>query len=385
MTLKLQPADLALPVARVLGKPAIEILDWQSAPMTGGGGSTYAGGIGIYRVAGTARDHAEIHHWSMILKMASGASPTAGQEPSARNYWRREAVAYQSGVLGALPGAQFAAPRCWAVQDRAESETWIWLEEIQPSARVWSLEDYHQAARHLGQFNGAYLAGHPLPVAQPWMTRGRTRVWMEFARTCLDQLPQWAQAPLVRRWFGRDGLERILNLWDHCPQLLAAFERLPVCYCHHDAHRRNLLVRERTDGTPETVAIDWVLTGFGRIGEEAGVTMSVSLELLEVAANQAQALDQAVFSGYIDGLQDAGWAGDVRLARLGYTVNGCFGSILGNFYFLEFMQTAEGIAFLESFVGQSLAVMVEQWAETLPFCLDRYEEALALAALGLDA
>lgn len=148
-----------------------------------------------------------------------------------------------------------------------------------------------------------------------------------FVRTCLDQIQQWAQAPLVQRWFGREGLERILDLWNHCPQLLSAFEGLTVCYCHHDAHRRNLLVRERNDGSKETVAIDWALTGFGRIGEEAGVTMTVSLELLEVAASQAQALDQAVFSRYIAGLQDAGWVGDVRLACLGYTVNACFGSI----------------------------------------------------------
>jgi len=55
-------------------------------------------------VPATAQAGDGIHHWSMILKMASGASPTAGHEPGARNYWRREAVAYQSGLLGALPG-----------------------------------------------------------------------------------------------------------------------------------------------------------------------------------------------------------------------------------------------------------------------------------------
>ena len=382
MTLELQPTELATPVARALGKSTVDILDWHSTPLTGGG-STYAGGTGIYRVAGPAQAGDGIHHWSMILKMASGASPTAGHEPGARNYWRREAIAYQSGLLGALPGEHLVAPHCWAVQDRPGDESWIWLEEIQSSNGAWSLDRYHQAARHLGQFNGAYLAGYPLPVAQPWMTRGRTRVWIEFTRTCIDQIHQWAEAPLVRRWFGPNGLERILDLWSHCPQLLAAFERLPVCYCHHDAHRRNLLERQRPDGTTETVAIDWALTGFGRIGEEAGVTMTASLELMEIAANQAQELDQAVFSGYIDGLHDAGWAGDVRLARLGYTVNACLGTVLGNFYFLEAMQTAAGITFLEAFIGQPLAVMIEQWAETLPFCLDRYDEALALAERGL--
>lgn len=40
MTLKLQPTDLVLPVAQALNKPAVEILDWQSTPLTGGG-STY--------------------------------------------------------------------------------------------------------------------------------------------------------------------------------------------------------------------------------------------------------------------------------------------------------------------------------------------------------
>jgi hypothetical protein len=100
--LKLQSTELTTPVAEALGKPIVEILDWHCAPLTSGG-STYSGGTGIYRVARTARSHEGIHRWSMMLKMASGASPSAGHEPTARNSWRREAVAYQSGLLGRCP------------------------------------------------------------------------------------------------------------------------------------------------------------------------------------------------------------------------------------------------------------------------------------------
>jgi hypothetical protein len=235
------------------------------------------------------------------------------------------------------------------------------------------------AARHLGQFNGAYLAGHPLPPAQPWMLWGRTRQWIEFIRPIAARSRQWEETPLAHRWFGRNGLDRTLRLWSQVETLLQVFERLPVCYCHHDAFRRNLLDRTRGDGSSETVAIDWALTGYGRIGEEIGVTVAVALEFLDVPAAQARELDQVVFAGYSDGLRDAGWRGDVRLARFGCAVNALVVTgLMWNLFFLENAQNSEGIAMLEGISNQPFDLIIEQYAEMLPFLLDLGEEALTL-------
>jgi hypothetical protein len=61
-------------------------------------------------------------------------------------------------------------------------------------------------------------------------------------------------------------LDRIEQFWGQRHDLLRALDHLPVCFCHHDAFRRNLLARN----VAETVAIDWSYTGFGAVGEESG-------------------------------------------------------------------------------------------------------------------
>lgn len=377
MSLNLLTADIAPIVARAFGKPSVEIVEWDSQPLSSGG-SQVVGGLGIQRIAGVARHDTGLAPWSLVVKASKGGSEMASEDPAAWNYWKREVLAYQSGLLDHLPGG-IVAPRCYAVQEQVDGAFWLWLEEIQSQPGDWTMARHGLAARHLGQFNGAYLAGHPLPPAQPWMLWGRTRQWVEFVRPYAERSQQWADTPLARRWFGRDGLDRTLMLWSQVDRLLHAFERLPVCYCHHDAFRRNLLDRQRGDGSSETVAIDWALTGPGRIGEEIGVTTSVALEFLDVPASRAYDLDQAVFTGYLDGLHDAGWRGDALLARLGCTVNALIVTgLLWNLFFLETAQQPEGVAMLEGFVHRPFEQIIEQYAEILPFLLDLGDEALAL-------
>lgn len=376
MSLNLQTADLAPIVARALGKASVEIVEWKSQPLSAGG-SRVAGGLGIQRVTGVAHHDGGLLPWSVIVKALKGGSEMASEDPAAWNYWKREVLVYGSGLLDHLPGG-LVAPRCYAVQEQPNGEFWLWLEEIQSPPSVWAMARHELAARHLGQFNGAYLAGHPLPPAQPWMTWGRTRQWTDEVRPFAERSQQWADTPLARRWFGRDGLDRTLKLWSQVEPLLQAFERLPVCYCHHDAFRRNLLDRTLPDGSSETVAIDWSITGFGRIGEEIGVMTSVDLGFFEVPASQAQELDQAVFAGYIDGLRDAGWRGDERLARLGCTVNAVILNGLSRLYFLEILQKPEETDMLAGVINRPFEAIIEQWAEMLPFILGLGDEAVAL-------
>ena len=47
--------------------------------------------------------------------------------------------------------------------------------------------------------------------------------------------------------------------------------------------------------------------------------LGFSLGTMVVDADQAPTLDQAIFDGYQQGLQDAGWRGSPELVRLGYT------------------------------------------------------------------
>ncbi|UCC63635.1 MAG: hypothetical protein JSV36_00825, partial [Anaerolineae bacterium] len=89
--------------------------------------------------------------------------------------------------------------------------------------------------------------------------------------------------------------------------------------CHLDAFRRNLFVRRRADGRDQTVAIDWAFVGTGAIGEEIEPLVNRSLGFFEVELARARELNDIVIGGYLDGLRDAGWQGDPRRVRLGYT------------------------------------------------------------------
>jgi hypothetical protein len=148
------------------GSAAIERYQVQSLSASSG-----AATAGVYRVSGTANDRDIRRDWALVLKIIRPAA--AAWNPAAREidhpiYWKREALAYQSGMLDDLPGG-IAAPRCLAIEERADESCWLWLEQVEDSyGSRWPLAQYAQAARALGRFNGAYLAGRALP-AYPWL------------------------------------------------------------------------------------------------------------------------------------------------------------------------------------------------------------------------
>jgi hypothetical protein len=377
----LQPSELIALVSQAIGQPCDELLAWQSQPITAVATRSATGEPGVFRLSGMARTTTRVQPWSLILKVISGSAQIYNNpDPAAWNYWKREALVYQSGLLAELPGA-LSAPRCYVVTQRAEDEFWLWLEDIHALATEWTMAHHALAARHLGQFNGAYLAGYPLPASHPWLSWGRVQEWLAMAEPLVEQCHQYAETPVARRLFVGDAWERTLRLWAMRQPLLAAFERLPICFCHHDAYRRNLLLRTTGDGQTATVAIDWGITGFGRVGEDAGMTTAVGLGFLEVPSHQARELDQAVFTGYIDGLREAGWRGDMRLARFGYAVNAAtVEGIVWMMHCLEQLQTPEGVSGLEAIVGHPADTMIDAWATMQPFLLDLGEEALTLLA-----
>jgi hypothetical protein len=104
-------------------------------------------------------------------------------DPSDWDYWKREALAYEAGLLVDLADG-FVAPRCYGIRDLGQDHVAIWLEDIVGSGPSrWPLERYGLAARHLGRFNGAYLTGRRLP-GWPWLSVGRVRQWLARGRPC---------------------------------------------------------------------------------------------------------------------------------------------------------------------------------------------------------
>jgi hypothetical protein len=140
------PADLTNLVRQAFGAPTLDIVEWTCRMLHGGVQSG-----GVYRFEGTARRQAEHVGWSVVLKVLPAAPESA--DPSFGVYWKREALAYQSGLLANLPGG-LAAPGCFAVVQYPNA-IGIWLEDVGDGARSnWSLERFGLAARHLGTCQG---------------------------------------------------------------------------------------------------------------------------------------------------------------------------------------------------------------------------------------
>jgi hypothetical protein len=169
----------------------------------------------------------------------------------------------------------------------------------------------------LGHFNGAYLVDRPLP-SWTWLSSGWLRHNIETSASALPLLRDSLDHPLVRRWLPGRASDRLFRLWEERDLYLDALDRLPQTLCHLDLFRRNLFARRTADGDYESVAVDWAFAGRGAVGEELVSLVLASFIFYEVGLDKAQAIEQIVFEGYLEGLRDAGWRGDSRQVRLGY-------------------------------------------------------------------
>ena len=219
-------------VRRALSTDQVEVLERSCQPIGGGFSEAL-----IYRFAGQARTPDGLMPWSLILKALSPAS-TTNQEPASPEYWKREALIYQSGLLDTLPTG-LAAPRCCGVVEQAGDEVWLWLEALVDEERIWSLDRYGLAARHLGQFNGASLVGRAVPH-DVWLAREQRRERLALAEPGIRDLRHLLSHRVFTNVFPQDTAERILRLWAERERLLALLERLPRTLCHGDAVRQNL-------------------------------------------------------------------------------------------------------------------------------------------------
>ena len=259
------------------------------------------------------------------------------------------------------------------------------MEDIgDDSSKNWPIDLYGLVARHLGQFNGPYLAGKSIPD-QPWLSFGRVKEWTAAAEPAVKKLADPKSESLLRPWVNADIRERIMQLWADRGEFLAALERLPTTFCHHDAFRRNLITRKGKEGKPQTVAFDWALAGTGAVGQEVCPLIFVSLSWLDVDIKQARELQAAAIAGYVDGLRDAGWQGDPRMAQLG-----CFAtaalqlgiSWTGAGGLSWFEDREKDIAFPKR-IGHPLDQVVMQQARLLPYLLDIADEARKLIDLNV--
>ena len=367
-------ATLTPLVRSALGSKTVELAAWECEQLHGGVGV----GTAIYRFSGEGYDREQKVPWSLILKTLCPEGDNS--DVSAWNYYKREADAYQSGLLDDLPGG-LTAPRCFGVVEHPDDTCWIWLENVSDEiGSDWPLEHYGVAARHAGQLNGAYLVAQSLP-SWSWLSSDWLRGYIARSASAIPIIHNLLDHPLVRRGWPGDASDRLFRLWEERDLFLDALDRLPQTLCHLDLFRRNLFARKTADGGGQTVVIDWAFVGQGAIGEEIAIMVSTSLAFNEVDLAQAQAFEDIVFEGYLEGLHDAGWRGDPQQVRLGYTA-GNIRLRLGELdRAMEFILDESYYPFAEQIFGRSMEEIEDQFARVGRWCDNLLDEARELMGI----
>ena len=302
MLLDVDPADLARALGRPVSSYTAEPIDphLRLHSITGG----------VFRVR--ADDGA-----TCVVKVVqhraddTNALWTGGAEVAHRNYWKREWLAFDSGLLEAMPG-RLRAPRTLLTTQRGDDECWIWMEDVVGRhARTLRLDDYSTIAHALGTTQGAYAAGRaPLPD-QPWLSRDWLRGWVAACTPMVATLGDddvWRDERLAPLASLRP---RITALWDARDELLAITESAPPTLGHWDFWPSNLYVRD--DDT--AVAIDWSQVGIARVAQDLDQIILDTVWMQVRPDESLDTLEERVLPAYLRGLHDAGCdvsAGDLR-------------------------------------------------------------------------
>jgi len=347
-----------------LRDPNAQVAAWERTPLSWRAIAPTTAELNRYR--GTTTDG---RSWSAIQKVLKRSEPNWTPD------WRREADVYASGFLDSLPPG-IAAPRAYAIDD-AEAQVSIWLEDVVESVPVWPLARYSVAARDLGRFNGAYLAGRPIPHAPPlrsdWLAGWVARTG-ERSIEVLDD-PTVMGHTLVRRAFLAGRLGRLRALHAQRTRLLAMLETLPPTVSHLDAWRANLIARDK-DGATETVAIDWSLLGLAPAGQEIAIFVTGPRTWLSLGPADADAIGELSFESYLDGLRDSGWAGVEADVRFAYAASAALWASSPAPQWLRWFTLPERREWLERKFGLPLEEAAEPVGAFIGFALDLAHEAL---------
>jgi hypothetical protein len=256
---------------------------------------------GIWRVRGTAG--------SAILKLATPPSPDrvaawpTSDEPSYWNYWRREVLAYQTGLTAtAYAQAGITGPDLLATSARADGSVELWLADAGPADGFgWSVPRLAGFARQLGAAQARWAGRVP---DAPWLSRRWLAQYLQHEPSLSAGIgaADWNH-PIVAAWPARVR-ERLRRLWAQRPRALAAAEAGQRTLCHLDVWPANLI-----DHDGDTVLLDWAFAGEGTVGEDAAnlILDSCSDGLMDVAL--LPQIAAGVTDGYLAGLRDGGWSG----------------------------------------------------------------------------
>ena len=367
-------AELSDAVRRMLGEDDLSVREWHveciHLPVN-------AGTCGVYRVTGSAQLQDRAVPWSMILKVAQLADgvQASSDDPAHWNYWKREMLLYESGLLDDLPGV--SAPRCFGVVGERNTGL-LWLEDVPGAvAAPWPLDRFYGVAYRLGILNGHYLTGNP-PPSGDFLSRRWTEGFVASWDPLRAAIPQLRNHPVLQQAWPGNTLDRFTHLLGEVETFYAVLNALPHTFCHLDVFHSNLMARPCDGGVEQIVLVDWSFAGMAPIGAEIAPLVAASPIFSGEDASRMPEMEEATFEGYCDGLRDSGWDRDRRLARLGYLA-----SIAVRYGLIPcgvFATDDSAVTYLSRAAGKPIQQCIEEMSVMSRFLLDKGDEARALMA-----
>ncbi|GAB2575527.1 oxidoreductase family protein [Gracilibacillus alcaliphilus] len=270
---------------------------------------------GIFRIDGMAVNEQREIPWSLILKIIQSEN-NEKNNPQHHNYWKREALVNQSGILRDLPAAIYV-PQCYQVEEKRDGTIWIWMEEMEEDNRqLWSEEEFAFAARQLGIFNGVYVTESDIPEEE-WICRSWLRSWVDGCR-------KYAADPAVYYPTIQNPADLCsiyhdyLYLHNHLDKYFNAMGKLPRVLAHQDLSKQNMYVNLDPAADQPFTLIDWQFLSISGLGEDLGKLFGVALSQQDIPIEKVNRYKKILFASYIEGLKEAGWDEDITLPKYGF-------------------------------------------------------------------
>lgn len=326
---------------------------------------------GVYRV--------RVGNQSVVIKIVrNGVDATpdqlwqSGTDVSHRNYWKREWLAFDSGLLDALPG-QLCAPRTLLTTERDNGDCWIWMQDVAGrSGSTLRLDDYATIAHALGSTQGAFASGAVTTPDAPWLSRDWLRGWVDacaqFVAIDRDDA-RWTDPRLDAlqplRW-------RTQALWESKEELLGIASEAPPTISHWDFWPANLYVDDRGAVT----AIDWSQVGLGAITHDLD-QLTLDTVWMQVRPDESlDALEAVVLTAYASGLRGCGVEIAFRALRRWYSAAAALRyAFLGGAQ-ADLAAHPERVHASESRLGRNLGTINATKARVIAHALDLGEHVL---------
>jgi hypothetical protein len=238
-----------------------------------------------------------------VLKIAkppsgtpSGSAWPTSDEPTHWNYWRREALAYSTGLVSSYAPFGITTPALLSSATQTDGSLALWLSVVSGTPAIsWTPAELGSFAHRLGAAQGSFIDRIP---AVPWLSRswlesylGRTTTWVRWE-------VDWSH-PLAAVW-PASVRSALAALWESRSSVLArARASSPATLAHLDVWPMNII---------GTSLLDWSFAGAGGIGEDPANLIIDSVTDGLMPASYLPEIESLVISSYVDGLRSSGSA-----------------------------------------------------------------------------